>query len=383
MHPELETLLNHILDEHALIQAVFSGPRKSGASKVEIRPVTLKGKNLYQITEQVDNKAIHNNIDSNACLSLFQNRLLVDFKQGLLFSTDGDYHLLTNKKGETKILRKAPSKELKALSHNKQKNYLLAEGEPLPFLVELGLMNKDGKVYPQKMAKFRQINRFLEMVQDAISPLKFESKATIIDFGCGKAYLTFALFYYLRFVKDLNIQMIGLDLKADVIDFCSILSKKLGYGGLTFAVGDIAAFTPKGSVSMVIALHACDTATDAALAQAIKWKSQVILAAPCCQHELFKQVKSDSLKGIFDYGILKERFASLTTDAARALILESQGYSTQVLEFIDPEDTPKNLLIRAVLGNTPEKRKQAEREYLALKTSLSIVPSLENRLYSQ
>lgn len=381
MHKELENLFSEIIDKNTLIHAVFSNPWKSGISKIEIRPVILKGKNLFQITQQAEKKALHNNLGPKECIAFLIDKLLIEYRQGVIFTSEGDFQLLTNKKGETKILRKASSKKLKTQAHNKEKNYLLSEGTPLPFLIELGLMNPQGKIVPQKMAKFRQINRFLEMVDDTMSHLKFNKTLNVVDFGCGKAYLTFALFYFFRFIKGLNVRMVGLDLKEDVIEFCSKLSDKLGYEGLKFSVGDIAAYIPKDSVNMVVALHACDTATDAALAQAINWKSQVILAAPCCQHELHKQIKSDSLKGILDYGILKERFAALTTDASRALILEMQGYATQVLEFIDPDDTPKNLLIRAVSGNTPEKLRQAEKEYLALKASLGITPSLERFLH--
>jgi SAM-dependent methyltransferase len=351
-------------------------------SKVDIRPVTIKEKHQYQITEQTENKALHRNIDLNDCLDIIRNELLPQFKQAVLFTTKGDYHLLTNKKGETAIKSSPPSKKIAPLSHNRQKNYILPENQPLPFLIELGLMNPQGKVYPQKMAKFRQINRFLEMVEDTVDALNPDEMLSIIDFGCGKAYLTFALYHYFNFIKKWDIHMVGIDLKKDVIEFCSQLANRLKYKNLKFSLGDIASYVPEGPVSMVVALHACDTATDAALAQAIQWKSQVILAAPCCQHELYKQVMSESLKGILQFGLLKERFAALATDAARAQILEMQGYATQILEFIDPEETPKNILIRAVRGNSKEKQKQAEKEYLALKSSLQINPTLEHLIDS-
>lgn len=381
MTNETTNLLNQIIKDHSLIHAVFSKPLKSGVSKVDIRPVTVKGKIIYQMTEQVENKALHHNLDPQACLELMRKKLLLEFKQAFLFTSNADYHLMTNKKGETAIKSKSPSKQIESLAHNKRKNYLIPADNPLPFLIELELMNASGKVYPQKMAKFKQINRFLEMVDDTLGALDPNETLSIIDFGCGKAYLTFALYYFLRFIKGFNVTMVGIDLKRDVIDFCSKLASKLGYDDLKFSVGDIVSYISKSPVSMVVALHACDTATDAAIAQAIKWKSKIILAAPCCQHELYKQVKSESLKGILHYGTLKERFAALTTDAARALLLEMHGYTTQILEFIDPDDTPKNLLIRAILGNSPEKRKKAEEEYLALKGALNIFPSLESYLH--
>jgi SAM-dependent methyltransferase len=377
---EAESLFYQMMHKHSLIHAVFSNPWNSSISKIEIRPVVLKEKLMFQITQQVEKKALHSNLSMDECIQLFSHKLLIDYKQGNLFTTEGDFQLLTSKKGETKILRKPATKKLATQTHNKKKNYFLVEGELLPFLIELGLMNSQGKIFPQKMAKFRQINRFLEMVDDTLNQFKTNQTLNVIDFGCGKAYLTFALFYYLRFIKNFDVRMVGLDLKTDVIEFCSKLSEKLGYKGLNFTVGDIAAYIPKDSVNMVVALHACDTATDAALAQAVKWKSQVILAAPCCQHELYKQLKSEPLKGMLNFGILKERFAALATDAARALILETQGYTTQILEFIDPDETPKNLLIRAILGNTTEKREHAANEYRSLKHSLGISPSIEKFL---
>lgn len=356
--------------EKGLIHAVFSNPLNKAAEKVEIRPVKTKTREFYQITELRNSQAKQINLED--CLDYIIN-LLALYKQLVIFTETHDYHIL---KGE-KILKKPPTKTKNSTTHNQTKNYLLQEGTPLPFLIELGVMTPAGKVIVQKMAKFRQINRFLEMVEDTLSSEKISQ---VIDFGCGKAYLTFALYHYLKEVKGYPVQMVGIDLKKDVIDFCNRLAKKLKWFDLHFVEGDIALYNPKGPVDMVVALHACDTATDHALAQAIQWKSRIILAAPCCQKELHKQIKSNSLQPILQYGILKERFAAIATDAARAKLLEIHGYTTQLLEFIDPEETPKNLLIRAVFGNTSGQREHAQSCYLQFKSTLNISPTLEKLL---
>ncbi len=322
---------------------------------------------------------MHRNLDSKSCEQLILDVYLQQFKQGLLQTQEGDYQLLNNRKGATTVLAQPASKKVCELSHNRKKQYLLSEGKPLPFLVELGLMNVQGKIFPQKMDKFRQINRFLEMVSDSLQGFSGET-IHVVDFGCGKAYLTFALYYFLREVKGYDAHLTGLDLKKDVVSFCQQLAEKLGYRELTFSQGDIADFLPKEAVDMVVALHACDTATDAALAQAVRWKAKIILAAPCCQHELFSQVAAESLDALLQHGILKERFASLATDAARAALLEREGYATQLLEFIDSQHTPKNLLIRATRGNSEKQRKQAATRYEAVKKALSIQPALEGLL---
>ncbi len=223
-------------------------------------------------------------------------------------------------------------------------------------------MNADGSIVRQRYDKFKQINRFLEFIQDILPKLPREKELTIIDFGCGKSYLTFAMYYYLKELNNYSIRIIGLDLKDDVINHCNQLSKRYGYDGLTFLHGDIADFTGVTSVDMVVTLHACDTATDYALYKAISWNAKVILSVPCCQHELNKQIKNETLAPIFSYGIIKERMASLMTDGLRGEILESVGYKTQLLEFIDMEHTPKNILIRAVYGGKPkDNKKEIER----------------------
>lgn len=218
----------------------------------------------------------------------------------------------------------------------------------MAFMIDLGVMGQDGKIIRTRYDKFRQINRFLEYIEDILPKLDKERELTIIDFGCGKSYLTFAMYYYLKELKGYNIRIIGLDLKADVIEHCNELRTRYGYDKLDFYVGDIATYKDVDKVDMVVTLHACDTATDYALAKAVKWGADVILSVPCCQHEANRTIKSDILSPVMDYGILKERMAAIVTDAARAKLLTANGYDTQILEFIDMEHTPKNLLIRAV-----------------------------------
>lgn len=255
--------------------------------------------------------------------------------------------------------------KMAALSHNRKKNYILQEGVYVPFLKDLGVITEEGKIVRNRFDKFRQINRFLEFIEDILPELEQEKdrELTILDFGCGKSYLTFAMYYYLHELKGYDIRIIGLDLKADVIAHCNALAKDYGYEKLDFLVGDIADYEGVDQVDMVVTLHACDTATDHALSKAVHWNAKVILSVPCCQHELNRQIEAKELMPIMKYGLLKERFAALVTDGLRAEYLEREGYETQILEFIDMEHTPKNILIRGVrrgVGrNHPELRSQA------------------------
>ena len=234
------------------------------------------------------------------------------------------------------------------MSHNRQKRYILKEGCAVPFLVDLGVMTREGKIVNSRYDKYRQINRFLEFIEDILPNLNQEEETTIIDFGCGKSYLTFAMYYYLKVLKEYPVRIIGLDLKQDVIDHCNRLARQYGYDRLDFYHGDIASYEGVDHVDMVVTLHACDTATDHALAKAVNWGAKVILSVPCCQHELAKQISCDIQKPVLQYGLIKERMAALYTDAIRAQVLERCGYRTQILEFIDMEHTPKNILIRGI-----------------------------------
>ena len=283
--------------------------------------------------------------------------------------------MLVSKKGRVTIKKKASENKGKEIDygHNRKKRYILEEGVPVPFLRDLGVMTEEGKVVRSRFDKFRQINRFLEFIEDILPELDRDRECTILDFGCGKSYLTFAMYYYLHEKKGYDIRIIGLDLKKDVIRHCGELAGKYGYEKLTFLEGDIAGYTGTERVDMVVTLHACDTATDYALAKAVGWKAKVILSVPCCQHELNGQMKNDVLGPIFKYGLIKERMAALATDALRAEYLEREGYDVQVLEFIDMEHTPKNILIRGVRNGKKGENREAIRrceEFLQVSPTL-------------
>lgn len=382
---DIKELFHEIMTKDALLYAVLSSPlKKQDVSKVTIRPISSKNKVLYQWTEQRGEQALHSNLDRESCLAQLQLHHS-DFKQGTFYTSEADFHLLTNKKGHHTILKKPATKAPQQLSHNRQKEYLLEEGKPVPFLIHLGVMNKEGKVYPAKKDKFRQINRYLEMIEDTLPHLDSSKILRIVDFGCGKAYLTFALYHFLKIAKKIPVQMVGIDLKRDVIQHCEEIACTLGYkNDLRFIHGDINAFEPNEEIDLVVSLHACDTATDAALEKAIRWLAKVILCVPCCQHELMKQVSQDSLEPLLKHGILKERFAALATDAGRVQLLDVLGYQAQIMEFIDLEHTPKNLLIRAYKRSQPrENRDEALDSYLKFKSLLNITPDLERRFHAE
>src|SRR5439155_20617687 len=332
--------LKPLLDE-GLTRAVLSNPRRdSPYSKVTVRPVLVDEQLRYQFEYRQGAKATHANLLPLEAENELEALIRRDFRQALLQTPVHDYQVLNGEK----LLRRPPTAAPDAsLTHDRPKRRVLAEGEAVPFLVELGVMTPDGKVRAQRYDKFRQVNRFLELV-DTVLPNR---PVRIVDFGSGKSYLTFALYHLLAVQRGLDVEVVGLDLKEDVIARCRELAGALGYERLRFEVGDIALFEG-APADVVVSLHACDTATDAALERAVRWGAEVILAAPCCQHELYGQVHDDGLAPLLAHGILRERFAALATDAARAPLLEVVGYDAQVIEFVDLEHTAKNLLIRAV-----------------------------------
>ena len=357
--PKMEVMIldiTQLLDiciSDKLIDMVISGQKNKSedkAVKVRIRPVILKNEIEYQVSEFVGRKVLHSNHSAADVKKKIIDYMTEDFKQAQINMTDAAATILSSK-SKTLTCKYKKAGQLKAqrdLSHNRTKKYIIQEGKPVAFMIDLGVMGQDGKIIRTRYDKFRQINRFLEYIEDILPKLDKERELTIIDFGCGKSYLTFAMYYYLKELKGYNIRIIGLDLKADVIEHCNELRTRYGYDKLDFYVGDIATYKDVDKVDMVVTLHACDTATDYALAKAVKWGAEVILSVPCCQHEANRTIKSDILSPVMDYGILKERMAAIVTDAARAKLLTANGYDTQILEFIDMEHTPKNLLIRAV-----------------------------------
>lgn len=374
---EEEALILEAIEKAEFVQAIFSSPFiKEKGFKIEIRPLLIKNKLFYQITKYQGNQAFHENCVKNDLKEIIFNNLLVQFKQALISLKDFDFQILTNSKGKRSYLKRRRVKEKLTLLHNRKKNYLLDDVKTKPFLEALGLVTKDGSLIAKKRDKYRQLNRFLEMVEDILPIFKKNEKLYIVDFGCGKAYLTFALYYYLHHLKGFEVEITGLDLKKDVVAFCESLARQLKFEGLHFLVGDIAHYEANKNVNMVVSLHACDTATDAAIAKAIFWKADVILTVPCCQHEVFTQIQNNVFMPLLKHGILKERFSSLVTDAARAEILESKGYNVQVLEFIDMEHTPKNLLIRAVKSQHQNKKKAID-AYELFKKELNFEITLE------
>lgn len=377
----LEELIDALLEKEDLISGTLSAPfKQSSPSKIVIRPIKQKGSLRYQFEEYSGEQVFHRNLSKDDCFTRLIE-VIPQYKQSFLYSSQADYQILANKKRLITILKHSPTKKVQSLEHNRKKNYLLKEGEEIPFLIHLGIMTPKGKVIPSKMDKFRQINRFLEIIDDTLPQFEKDQVIHIVDFGCGKAYLTFAVYHFLQEVKKLQIVLTGVDLKEQVISDCQKLAKGLGYDrNLFFIHGDIGHYHPEGDVDLMISLHACDTATDAALAKAVRWKARVILSVPCCQHELYTQVQNDALQPLLKHGILKERFASLATDAARAQLLEVMGYEVQVLEFIDVEHTPKNLLIRAYKRLKPMESTIPWHSYQAFKDALKISPCLERLL---
>ncbi len=354
---EVRELLQQILNKE-LTQIILSNTREEGrGSKAKIRPVLIKGELLFQETLYRGAQVFHENFDRDTMAGRVEEYLQNLFKQGEFKSGRMDAVVLVSKKGKitVKYKRKTAAEQggvgEEKLSHNRAKQYILQEGKPVDFLMGLGVQTPDGKIAKARYDKFRQINRYLEFIEDVLDELPRDRTVRIIDFGCGKSYLTFAMYYYLHELQHRDIEVTGLDLKTDVINHCNELAQKLHYDCLSFERGDISTYEGADAVDMVVSLHACDTATDYALEKAVKWGAKVIMAVPCCQHEVNKQIACDTLKPVLKYGLIKERISALVTDALRAELLERNGYDAQILEFIDMEHTPKNLLIRAVKKN--------------------------------
>ena len=416
LREQLDDFLNEQLD-----QIVISNPRdKEDAQKIKVRPLYLRlsaGKHAgdadpaadeslaFQAEEFRGKQAFHRNMRKEDTLAYIEEAMQ-KYKQLELLSELGSMQVLVSRAGKQTVkvkkmqpeqkaagpestgLHKSGSTEqgpetvgvsdpqlpkMRTLTHNRRKRYILEEGRPVPFLKDLGVMTADGKIVNSRYDKFRQINRFLEFIEDILPQLPKDREVRIIDFGCGKSYLTFAMYYYLHELQGLDVRITGLDLKEDVIEHCGRLARQYGYEKLEFLHGDIADYTGADRVDMVVTLHACDTATDYALAKAVGWNAKVILSVPCCQHELNGQMENDLLKPIFYYGIVKERMAALYTDALRAEILENHGYRTQILEFIDMEHTPKNLLLRCVRSG---RHKENAEQIKAVTEFLGVEPTL-------
>lgn len=398
---ELSRLLEEILNID-LQQIVLSSSRDDAqGTKVKVRPVLLRGELMFQETLYKGTQVFHENLTKADMQERVIRYLEQLFKQGSFLSDKLEAAVLVSKKGKMTIkvrrkngadgkttdklsgnqAEKTAQERVAALSHNRVKQYILMDGRPVDFLVGLGVQTADGRVTKAKYDKFRQINRYLEFIEDVLGALPGDRTIRIIDFGCGKSYLTFAMYYYLHELQGRDIQVTGLDLKTDVINHCNELAEKLHYEQLHFERGDISTYEGADRVDMVVSLHACDKATDYALEKAVKWGARVILAVPCCQHELNGQMRCEVLQPVLKYGLIKERMAALVTDALRANLLEQQGYETQILEFIDMEHTPKNLLIRAVKKDSANmKARSARSDIQAVTELLHVTPTLEQLL---
>lgn len=384
------TELQQVLDKYLaadLRYLIISGARKKeGATQIRVRPLKLRGELQFQAALLVGKQEFHENHPKASMRDKIIQWLMEGFRQLQAQSEEGELLVLVSKKGKVTIKDKKKMRGAgrvngqvsaafseEALSHNRRKRYILEEGKPVGFLLDLGVMTKEGKIVHARYDKFRQINRFLEFIEDILPQLSRDREVTIVDFGCGKSYLTFAMYYYLHELKEYDVRIIGLDLKEDVIAHCQGLARKYHYEKLHFVKGDIASYEGVSQVDMVVTLHACDTATDFALEKAVQWGAAVILSVPCCQHEINRQIKNETMAPVLEYGVIKERMAALMTDGLRAQVLEYCGYRTQILEFIDMEHTPKNLLIRAVYTGKRKENDQKLRECLE---AFSLHPTL-------
>ncbi len=373
---ELQHYVNQILKDD-IVKIIISNPINKTENYKKI--VIEKKENGFQISKYTEKQVFHDNV---SLCGLEENILQLThthFKQLNAWSETQEHILLISKKGvcNYKIKKNSSSVKIQITDHNRKKNYILDEGTAIPPLVDMGIFTPDGKIVNAMYHKYKQINRFLETIDDEISKSNLES-LNIIDFGCGKSYLTFILYYYLTEIKKITVNMIGLDLKADVIEKCNLSAKKYNYTNLKFQLGDINGYKAPFEVDMVITLHACDTATDYALYNAVNWNAKYIFSVPCCQHELNEQISPENLSIFSRYGIIKERFSALATDSIRANLLEYCGYKTQLLEFIDLDHTPKNILIRGVKRpSTPKSIKEtALNEVNQLIKEFSFSPTL-------
>lgn len=377
---KITQLLCSAMSSGRLTKIIFAGKRRKSLEykKITLRPVTIKGELMYQAEYHYDKKVTHENIPYYEGIDFAQRIIAEDFKQINILTENEDIQILASKPEKPKIIRHTASRSAANTEHNRKKHYLIEDGTPCDFLIELGVMSPEGKVFKKHYSKFRQINRFLEIADDSFEALPQTGTIRIIDFGCGKSYLTFALYYYLKIVRDRSVEIVGLDLKEDVIEFCNRTAEKLGYNELKFMTGDIADYESNGA-DMVVTLHACDTATDYALINAVNWNSRVILSVPCCQHELFSQIKNEVNEPMLKHGIIKDKFTELLTDGLRGLKLEAAGYDVNMIEFTSLEHTSKNIMIKAVLPDKPDEasKKKASAQYEALKEFYHVNPTID------
>lgn len=386
-----EKLLQDIFQKKILVKGVVSNMKGNYPySKVNIKPLLIKNNFFFQFEQFQNNKAYHSNLNMEESIEKLKE-LLDNFKQFMIFTTEGDYQILKGKNDFT-VKETKKTREITTLNHNKTKNYILEEGTPIPFLIKLGVMGEKGEVFKDSYNKFRQINKYLEFIDDTIKELKNKNligdTIKVVDFGCGKSYLTFALHYYLKNVKNMKFTIIGLDLKKDVMDYYNKVARELNCENLEFLTGNIKDFDKMKDADIIFSLHACNNATDYALLKGLELNAKAILAVPCCQHEFNQKMSSNKNSEFFNienvigkHGILLEKFTSVATDAFRAQALELCGFKTQVMEFIDMEHTPKNILIRGIKDKVkPETLEKKYIEYETFKKFLGIEPILDELL---
>ncbi|ABR34722.1 MULTISPECIES: class I SAM-dependent methyltransferase [Clostridium] len=379
---ELKKAIKEIIEDNVIKLVISNKTNKNFEyNKIVIYLKENDKRTYYQIEKYTDKQVFHENIDTDILEERIIEYVEPNYKQISAWSNSASFEVKISKKGKV-LLSKKKSDNQKTLNkaHNKEKNYILKEGMIIEPLIDLGVFTKEGKVVNSKYDKYKQINRFVEIIDDEIKKNDYK-ELTVLDFGCGKSYLTFVLYYYLVEIKNIKVKMIGLDLKADVIKKCNDIAQSYNYENLHFELGDINGFKYNNKVDMVITLHACDTATDYALYNAIKWNAKLIFSVPCCQHEFNAQMKTDSLSILTKYGIVQERIAALMTDSVRANLLECIGYKTQLLEFIDIAHSPKNILIRASKSNiSKDKKEKALLEVENLIGQFNFNPTLYNLL---
>lgn len=389
MEEHLRQMVDALLQAHPY-KLILSNPKKKGSGESskdqQYRKIVLNRQGGgWQAEKYTDTQVFHERFSEEETEEFLLKMLRDTYRQCNGWDKEWEHTIRISKGGKASAQKKrtaqAPREQTE---HNRKKHYILEEGTVIPPLVDMGIFTTEGKVVRSMYDKYRQINRFVELIDDEVDSLSADHKITVVDFGCGKSYLTFILYYYLAEIKGLDVRIIGLDLKKEVIENCSRAARKYGYHGLQFEVGDIGGYDCPYPVDMVVSLHACDTATDYALCHAVRWKAKLIFSVPCCQHELNRQMKGGDLKILTRYGIVRERTAALMTDAIRGNLLTACGYKTQLLEFVDLSHTPKNLLIRAVRTAQPKSvRQEALREVEALKAQFGLRPMLETLLFGE
>ena len=381
----MKNLLTYIFENQTLTGLTLSKSEDKTILRTTGRLVKLKD-GIFLALESflTDGKAVHKNIPIGDATDALLGLIPDQYKQANFRTTCGDCEIKVSKKGKVTVIDRIRKENAAtaALDHNREKQYIIPADKPVDFLVELGVQDTNGRIFDKKRSKFRQINRFLEMVADIEHNIADAEELYILDLCCGKSYLSFAVYYYFTQIRGCKVVMDCVDLKHDVIAYCSQVAEKLGYDGLHFVAGDIRHFPIRRTPDLTVSLHACDIATDIVLAKGIDSGARVILSTPCCHHEMMHQLKPTGRTTdlLLEHSILKQKFADAATDALRCKLLQINGYEVVALELIDPEETPKNILIRAVKAKNPNLKKiqQYKREYEELCQMLNIHPYLQD-----